>query len=55
MDSKVSIDMVLTIIKGRGFVTSEEQNIEEMPLGTIATDLFSHQLRMLSLRLRTFM
>jgi DNA-directed RNA polymerase subunit alpha len=38
MDSKVSIDMVLTIIKGRGFVTSEEQNIEEMPLGTIATD-----------------
>lgn len=38
MDSKVSIDMELTIIKGRGFVTSEEQNIEEMPLGTIATD-----------------
>mgnify|MGYP003311985978 FL=1 len=38
MDSKVSIDMVLTINKGRGFVTSEEQNIEDMPLGTIATD-----------------
>ena len=37
MDSR-SIDMELTIIKGRGFVTSEEQNIEEMPLGTIATD-----------------
>ena len=38
MNNKVSIDMELTIIKGRGFVTSEEQNIEEMPLGTIATD-----------------
>ena len=38
MDSKVKIDMVLTIIKGRGFVTAEEQNIEEAPLGTIATD-----------------
>ena len=38
MDSKVKIDMVLSIIKGRGFVTSEEQNIEEAPLGTIATD-----------------
>ena len=38
MDSKVSIDMALTIIKGRGFVTSEEQNIEDMHLGTIATD-----------------
>jgi DNA-directed RNA polymerase subunit alpha len=38
MDSKVKIDMTLTIIKGRGFVTAEEQNIEEAPLGTIATD-----------------
>jgi len=38
MDSKVKIDMVLSIIKGRGFVTAEEQNIEEAPLGTIATD-----------------
>jgi len=38
MDSKVKIDMVLTIIKGRGFVTAEEHNIEEAPLGTIATD-----------------
>jgi DNA-directed RNA polymerase subunit alpha len=38
MNTKVKIDMVLTIIKGRGFVTSEEQNIEEAPLGTIATD-----------------
>lgn len=38
MDSKVKIDMVLTIIKGRGFVTAEEQNIEDAPLGTIATD-----------------
>lgn len=38
MDAKVKIDMVLTIIKGRGFVTAEEQNIEEAPLGTIATD-----------------
>jgi DNA-directed RNA polymerase subunit alpha len=38
MVSKVKIDMVLSIIKGRGFVTSEEQNIEEAPLGTIATD-----------------
>lgn len=38
MNSKVSIDMVLTIIKGRGFVTAEEHNIEEVPLGTIATD-----------------
>ena len=38
MDSKVKIDMTLSIIKGRGFVTAEEQNIEEAPLGTIATD-----------------
>jgi DNA-directed RNA polymerase subunit alpha len=38
MDSKVEINMVLTVIKGRGFVTSEEQSIEDMPLGTIATD-----------------
>ena len=38
MDSKVKIDMVLSIIKGRGFVTAEEQNIEEALLGTIATD-----------------
>ena len=38
MDSKVKIDMVLTIIKGRGFVSAEEHNIEEAPLGTIATD-----------------
>lgn len=38
MDSKVKIDMVLTIIKGRGFVTAEEQSIEDAPLGTIATD-----------------
>jgi len=38
MDSKVKIDMALTIIKGRGFVTAEEHNIEEAPLGTIATD-----------------
>jgi DNA-directed RNA polymerase subunit alpha len=38
MNTKVKIDMVLTIIKGRGFVTSEEQNIEEAPLGTIASD-----------------
>lgn len=38
MDSKVKIDMTLTIIKGRGFVTAEEQNIVEAPLGTIATD-----------------
>jgi DNA-directed RNA polymerase subunit alpha len=38
MDSKVKIDMVVSIIKGRGFVTAEEQNIEEAPLGTIATD-----------------
>ena len=38
MDSKVKIDMVLSIIKGRGFVTAEEHNIEEAPLGTIATD-----------------
>ena len=30
--------MTLSIIKGRGFVTAEEQNIEEAPLGTIATD-----------------
>jgi DNA-directed RNA polymerase subunit alpha len=38
MNPKVDINMVLTIIKGRGFVTSEEQSIEDMPLGTIATD-----------------
>jgi len=38
MDSKVKIDMVLSIIKGRGFVTAEEHNIDEAPLGTIATD-----------------
>ena len=38
MDSKVKIDMTLSIIKGRGFVTAEEQNIDEAPLGTIATD-----------------
>ena len=38
MNAKVSIDMVLTIIKGRGFVTAEEHNVEEVPLGTIATD-----------------
>ena len=38
MDSNVELNMVLTVIKGRGFVTSEEQSIEDMPLGTIATD-----------------
>jgi DNA-directed RNA polymerase subunit alpha len=38
MNPKVDINMVLTVIKGRGFVTSEEQSIEDMPLGTIATD-----------------
>tara|TARA_B100001093_G_scaffold493352_1_gene535446 strand:- start:1713 stop:2705 length:993 start_codon:yes stop_codon:yes gene_type:complete len=38
MNPKVEINMVLTIIKGRGFVTSEEQSVEDMPIGTIATD-----------------
>ena len=38
MNTKVHINMKIHIIKGRGFVTSEEQNIEELPLGTIATD-----------------
>ena len=38
MNTKVHFNMKIHIIKGRGFVTSEEQNIEEFPLGTIATD-----------------
>jgi len=38
MTSSVKMDMVLTIIKGRGFVTSEEHNMEDALLGTIATD-----------------
>lgn len=38
MDKKVSLDITMTIAKGRGFVTSEEHDFEEMPIGTIVID-----------------
>ena len=38
MDSSVSLDMTITIDKGRGFVSSEENKKGETLLGTIATD-----------------
>ncbi len=38
MDKKVSINMQITIEKGRGYVTAEENKKEEATLGTIFTD-----------------
>ena len=38
VDPKVKLDFTLSISKGRGFVTSEEHNIDHLPLGTISID-----------------
>lgn len=38
MDKSVSIDMQVTIEKGRGYVTAEENKKDEVSLGTIFTD-----------------
>jgi DNA-directed RNA polymerase subunit alpha len=38
MDKKVSLNMQITIEKGRGYVTAEENKKEEVSLGTIFTD-----------------
>ncbi len=38
MNSKVDLDMTISINKGRGFVTSEENIVGEVPFGTIVTD-----------------
>jgi len=38
MDKKVSLNMQITIEKGRGYVSAEENKKEETPLGTIFTD-----------------
>lgn len=38
LEPSVKLDITLTIGKGRGFVPAEEQNLGEMPLGTIAID-----------------
>ncbi|MBD3583526.1 DNA-directed RNA polymerase subunit alpha [Flavobacterium selenitireducens] len=38
LDSKVNINMELTIEKGRGYVPAEENKKQNAPIGTIATD-----------------
>lgn len=38
LDSKVKMDMELTIAKGRGYVPSEENKVSSAPLGTIFVD-----------------
>ncbi len=38
LDKKVEINMELTIEKGRGYVSAEENKKDEVPLGTIFTD-----------------
>jgi DNA-directed RNA polymerase subunit alpha len=38
MNPSVSLDITLTIAKGRGFVIAEEQQLDEMPFGTIVID-----------------
>src|SRR5699024_9491654 len=38
MDKKVTINMELTIDKGRGYVSAEENKTDKAPLGTIFTD-----------------
>ncbi len=38
MDQKVSLNMELTIEKGRGYVTAEENKDEKAPIGTIFVD-----------------
>ena len=38
MDKKVSLNMQITIEKGRGYVTAEENKKEDVSLGTIFTD-----------------
>ncbi|QTY27335.1 DNA-directed RNA polymerase subunit alpha [Flavobacterium sp. CS20] len=38
MDKKVSLNMQITIEKGRGYVPAEDNKKDELPLGTIITD-----------------
>ncbi|RZJ69987.1 DNA-directed RNA polymerase subunit alpha [Flavobacterium sp.] len=38
LDSKVNVNMELTIEKGRGYVPAEENKKQNAPIGTIATD-----------------
>lgn len=38
LEPSVKLEITLTIGRGRGFVPAEEQNLGEMPLGTIAID-----------------
>ena len=38
LDSKININMELTIEKGRGYVPAEENKKQNAPIGTIATD-----------------
>lgn len=38
MDSKISLNLELTIEKGRGYVPAEENKKQNAPIGTIATD-----------------
>tara|TARA_B110000003_G_scaffold271966_1_gene306998 strand:+ start:169 stop:1152 length:984 start_codon:yes stop_codon:yes gene_type:complete len=38
LDKKVTFEMVFTIIKGRGYVSAEDNEIEDSPIGTIAID-----------------
>ena len=46
MDAKVSINMEITIEKGRGYVPAEENKKSGTPLGTIAIDSILHLSRM---------
>jgi len=38
MESSVKVDLEFTIEKGRGYVSAEEKNIDNSPVGTIAVD-----------------
>ena len=38
METSVKVDLEFTIEKGRGYVSAEEKNIENAPVGTIAVD-----------------
>ena len=38
LDKKVNLNLTITIKKGRGFVTSDDNKLEDVPVGTIFTD-----------------